>query len=189
MIRTIDDLDGIAGLDRSRGNRPEVCARSPSCSKDLRPALLPHPASEGRTGYPWHRHLQNDLLTNPPALTDTRIVDLKTRRRQVLAEETVRQFAAEPALPLVEIFTLEGIDRLIVAAVMLAVTDEIPDQPAAQSGGFSPGPRTSTGSLIGCLPIPVHPVSLYGLGSGRPILTESSRATQSGYVLSPAETS
>src|SRR6187549_4109906 len=106
MIRTIDDLDGIAGLNRSRGNHPEVRARSPSCSKDLRPALLRHPASKGRTGYPWRRHSENDLLANPPALTDTRIIDLKTRRRQVLAEETVGQFAAEPALPLVEIFTL-----------------------------------------------------------------------------------
>ena len=61
----------------------------------------------------WRRHLQNDLRTYPPALTDPRFVDLEVQRGEVLAEETIRELAPEPSLPLVEVLTLEGVDGLI----------------------------------------------------------------------------
>ena len=79
-----------------------------------------------------------DLLADSPTLTDPRLVDLEVQRGEVLAEETVRELAAQPAFPIVEVFALEGVDRLIIAAVMLAVANEVPDQPAAQACGLRP---------------------------------------------------
>ena len=57
-----------------------------------------------------------------------------------------------------------------------------PTSPLPRPLVFGPGARTLTASSVGCFPMPVQPVSLCGLGRGRPMLTESSRATVTGYV-------
>jgi len=80
--------------------------------------------------------LQNDLLANPPSFADSRIVDVKTQRGEVLAEETIRKLPAQPALPVVQVLTLKCINRLIIAAVVFAVADEISDESAPQAGGL-----------------------------------------------------
>ena len=123
----------VPGVDHA-----EVGPRPAGCGEPLRPALLAHPASEGCTGDAGRCHLQNDLRTDPPALTDPRIVDLQAQGCEVLAEEPTREFALEPSLPLVQILTLKGVHGLTVAAVVLAVSDEVPDQPAAQTAGLRP---------------------------------------------------
>src|SRR6476659_5246546 len=62
-----------------------------------------------------------------------------------------------------------------------------PTSPLPRPLVVGPGARPFTASSVGCFPMPVQPDSLCGLGRGRPILTESSRATVSGYVLSREE--
>ena len=110
----------------------EVRARPADRGEGFRPTDDAHPAPEGHARNPWGRHLQDDLVTDPPPLPQPRIVDLKADRGEVLTEVTVGQFAAEPLLPVVEILALEGVDRLGVTAVVLAVADVVADEPATQ---------------------------------------------------------
>ena len=82
------------------------------------------------------------------------------------------ELTAEPCGPPVQILALEGVHGLTVAAVVLDVADEVADHTAAQTAVLGSGARSSTGPLCGCLPMPVALVCLYGLGCGRPTLTE-----------------
>jgi hypothetical protein len=129
VIGSVDDLDGIAGPDCTRGNHFEVCARSAGRGKDLRPALFAHPAPKSRTGDARRRHLENDLVANSPTFADSGVIDIEANGGEILPEKPIRQFPAQPTLPFIEIFALECIDRLIIAAVMFAVADEISDEP------------------------------------------------------------
>ena len=124
----------------------------PAAVNDLRPALLPHPAAEGRARDPRARHLKDYLLAHAPTLTQAGFVDLESDRGEVLAEETVGQLAPKLALPLVEVLPLKGVDGLLVAAVVLSVADEVPDQPAAQTGRLRPGCAYLDRSKVRLLP-------------------------------------
>ena len=57
-----------------------------------------------------------------------------------------------------------------------------PTSPLPSPDRFGPGARTWTGPSTGCLPIPVDLTFLWGLGRGRPTLTESRMGTGSDYV-------
>ena len=95
-------------------------------------------------------------------------------------KQPVGQLAAQAGLPGVEVLALEGVDGLLVAAVVLGVPDEVPDQAAAEPAALGPGgPDLHRAGRPGRLPIPVDFAVLYGFGSARPTLTESSWPTGS----------
>jgi hypothetical protein len=72
-------------------------------------------------------------MTYAPTLTQAGIVDLESARGEILAEETIGQLAPKPTLPLIEVLPLERVHGLLVAAVVLSVAYEIPNQPTAQT--------------------------------------------------------
>src|SRR4029453_16982958 len=74
-------------------------------------------------------------------------------------------FPAQPTLPFVQILTLEGIDRLIITAVMFAVTDEISNQPTTPAGALGPGRAYLDWPIGGLLADPRPPDFLVRIGS------------------------
>src|SRR4029453_4216092 len=74
-------------------------------------------------------------------------------------------FPAQPTLPFVQILTLEGIDRLIITAVMFAVADEISNQPTTQAGALRPRRAYLDWPIGGLLADPRPPDFLVRIGS------------------------
>src|SRR4029453_2825463 len=79
--------------------------------------------------------------------------------------ETIGQLTSKLALPRVEVLSLEGVHGLLVAAVMLSVADEIPNQPTAQTG--HPRARCTHLYRFKSRPLPdaSPPAVLVGIGS------------------------
>src|SRR5829696_4131270 len=168
MIRAMYNLDRISRSDDAWSDHAEVRARATDRSKCPRPALLPDPASEGRTRDARAGHLKDYLTSHPPALPWQGCIDLESDRCEVFAEEAVGQLTPETALPLIEILPLERVHGLLIAAVMLSIADEIPHEPAAEAGGSRPGGthlyRPSSGLLADARP----PGLLVRVGFGTP---------------------
>jgi hypothetical protein len=158
MIRAMYDLDRITRSDDAWSDHAEVGARATGLGKSSRPALLPHPAAEGGTRDARGGHLKDYVATHAPALTQPSGIDLQPHRGEVLAEETVGQLTSETAFPLVEILTLKRVHGLLIAAVMLSVAYEVPNQPAATTGRLRPRCAHRYRSLGGLLPnaCPAH---------------------------------
>ena len=130
------DLDPVTSADLTGGHHLEVRAAPGVSGEHLEPALLPHPAAEGRAGNAGAGDLELQAGTDPPAFADPGLVDVDAAGGQVLPEESVRQLPAQPDGPAVEILALEGVHRLAIAPMMAAVPDEVPDQAAPQSCGL-----------------------------------------------------
>ncbi len=141
----------------------------------LQPSPLIDPAAKCRTRNAGRRHPEHHLVADPPPLAHPGLGQIEPPGREVLPEEPVRELAVQSLLPTIQILPGEGVHRLTVAAVVLRVADEVTDQPLPRPPGLGPGARTSTGPDCGCLAMPVALVSLYGLGWGRPRLTEWAR--------------
>ena len=124
---------------KPRGDHPQV-GTWPGCGREgLEPTWAIHPATERGTGDAWVGHLQLDIVTDPPPLTDQGAVHVDAVGREVLAELAGRQRHAELVRPPLEVLDRVGVDGLVVAAVAAAVADVVTDQAAALSVGLAPG--------------------------------------------------
>ena len=80
----------------------------------------------------------------------------------------------------VEVLALEGVHRLLVAAVVLGVPHEVPDQAAAEPAALGPGGSDLHRTGHRALADARRPgVLVQGFGSARPTLTDSSWPTGS----------
>jgi hypothetical protein len=134
-------------------------------SERPRPALLSHPAAEGRTRDPRSGHLKDHLATHAPTLAQAGFVDLESDRGEILAEETIGQLTPETALPCVEVLPLKRVQSLPVAAVVLSVADEVANEPTPQTSRLRPGCAYLYGSKGRLLPDASPPGVLVGVGS------------------------
>ena len=188
VVRPVHHLDRVPGLDRARTDHPQVGPRPAVRGEELEPSPSPPPSrGRSRTGCAATVTTSSTSSPDPPALADPRLVHVDPGRGQVLAEEAVGQLAAQPLRPAVQVLALERVHRLVVAAVVLAVADEVTDQrrcPARRAWARGRGPRPGR-SPAPCRSRCASTEDLCVFGRGRPMLTDSSTATGTGYAAAP----
>jgi len=131
-----DHRDPVSGVDRPAGDDGEVGACTAVLGKAAQPTRLTHLVLERRAGDARSRDLEHHPFTHPPLLADQAGVDVEVAGGEVLAEHSVRQLAAESLSPLVELLAREGVDGLLVPAVMPDVADEVALDPAPESSAL-----------------------------------------------------
>ncbi len=133
VIGTLHDLDRVTRADDAAGDHGQVGAGATHLGEAAQPALLAHAVPERRARDPRAGHLEHDLGTDRPPVTDQAVVDGEAGRGQILPERPAREGSTELLLPPVELLPGERIDRLPVAAVVPCVTDEVALESAPQA--------------------------------------------------------
>src|SRR6266536_1322800 len=131
MIGPMDAGDLIADPAPARLAPPHVGAGRPPLGERLDPAALAQPAGEVATGNPGDRHLEDQAVADPPALTDAGAGDVEAGRGHVFAEGAAGQRPIQVGGPGVHVLPGVCVNRLVVAPVMAQVADLVADQPAA----------------------------------------------------------
>ena len=146
---------------RARGRR----ARPARLGEPLHPVRLAHSGREGRAGNPRRRHLEQGF-PDPIAVSDPDRLGAEAREGQVLAERPGRRRAAELLPPPGVVLGAVDVDRLVGAAVVLLVRDDVagkakrPDVAPLDRRLADPGRDRAGADLI---------------SSARPAFTESTR--------------
>ena len=153
---TVHDLDRGAGLDHARLADREVGTRAPALGEPAHPRALGHVLGEGRARHPRPAHLEQGLA-HAPLLPHLGLVDGEPGGGEVLAERPVAELAAEVLAPPVELLARDGVDRLRLAAVVLAAADVVADHTAAEPTLLGAG-VTHLDPVDGTLADPARPL-------------------------------
>jgi hypothetical protein len=122
VLASLDDLDRITGAHLAGLDDPEVGAGPALQREPLDPLLLADESLEHRARDAYARDLQQGSA-DAPAVSPARRVEVDALGRQVLAELTGPQLAADDARPDVEVLAGVCVDGLHRATVVLQVGD------------------------------------------------------------------
>jgi len=140
-----------SGLHRARSEDAQVGAGAAAHREALDPALLTHGPREGRTRDARTGHLEADDVADGPDLSDEGAVDVEAGDGEVLAERSGREVPTHLGSPVRELVVRDGIHRLVGAAMVAPVADEVLDHPAPEARRFVPGVAQVHGSVDGRL--------------------------------------
>ena len=136
--RRIQHVHRITSSYDARRDYLQVRPRKPMRHIPFQPTTLSHVHPERAARDPRTRHFQH-RLTDLPARADDRVIHVEPDRREVLAEHAVIELPAQLPAPPVHFLARHGIHRLIVAAVVFAVPDEVPEDAAAEAAVLRAG--------------------------------------------------
>jgi hypothetical protein len=85
MVRSVEQLDGVAGADLSLGLDRQVGAGTSRFGESVHEPSVTHAKSELEARNPWFGHAQQ-RAADPPALTDDTVRQVDTGDREVVAE-------------------------------------------------------------------------------------------------------
>lgn len=157
VVGHVHHLDRIAGADRPRFDHAEIRTGRPLAREPLHPAALAQVARERTARDTPRRHLQEQLVADPPALTDPRVAHGEAERGEVLAERAVGQgpasssFSHASSSSRAYAYTAWSDPPWCRRSHTASPVRPLPPLP------LGPGSATRTGPSDGRLPIPVSP--------------------------------